>query len=197
MLIPKSCCCLLAAVFLLLGSGCVQVTTSSGDVDQRQRVAEIRADKLRLEWGQLMQTATNPDLGLKLAEKIREASLLYQDLGRQIANHWEDGNQGRGEPINDSEMQQRVPGWVAGEEPVFRAYDDIVDQALRSFQKSQPFDAMTMGVLQELVDFYTELYTVTVYPKGTVADYRYAVDAQVSKIGVIATEFGQEMARYR
>jgi hypothetical protein len=189
--------CLVVSFSLLALTGCVHVTTESGGVDQRRRVSDIRADQLRSDWAQVLHSSGNPELGVKLAEKIREATAIYQDLGHQIAYHWEDGNNGRGEPIRDDEMQQRVPGWIAGEEPILSAYDDIVDMTLQSFHKSEPFDAMTGEVLNELIGQFNQLYSVVAYPKGTVADYGFAVDALVSKIGLLATEFEREMARYR
>lgn len=187
----------LLLLFVTTLTGCVNVTTETGSVEQRQRSAEIRAADLRADWAAMLEQAGPAQVGLELANLTRRVANVYQEYAAQISGHWREGNEGRGTPISGSEMQQRVPNWVAGEAPVLKAYDDMVDFAYTRLRESQFFDADDTRLYEDLVANYDKLYSTVVLPQGTVEDYEYEVDVLVSRVEGLAGEMELAMQRYR
>ena len=180
----------------LLFAACASITTETGSTDQRSRTSEITASKMRSDWAMATATATPSQLGRQLANLIDRAAVSYESYSRQIAGNWRQGNEGRGTPVLDTEMQRQVPNWIAGEEPTLKAYDDMVDFAINRIRTEDLYGTDGQELIQEMVTAYYQLYSAVVYPKGTVGDYEFAVGSLVSRVSGLSDRVVEEMDRY-
>ncbi|MBD3404447.1 hypothetical protein GF420_16265 [candidate division GN15 bacterium] len=186
----------LLAIIVMASAGCVKVETSSAGPEQRTQSAENTAADLRSDWARRLDGATGPETAGMLGRQVDAITSRYVDYSRRVADEWRKGNDGRGQPIPDTEMREFVQGWVSTEQPILTAHDDMVEYAYAQLREGREVDESTIEVTRRLIESYYELYTAVFFPTGTVVDYEYTVGEARSDIEEILTELELDLNRY-
>lgn len=176
--------------------GCVKVETSAGDAEQRTRSSSETATDLRSDWAQRLQSATPAETAEMLGRRISTITSQYVSFSRQIADRWREGNQGRGTPIPDHEMRQLVQGWIATEQPILAAHDDMVEYAYARMRESRVLDDETLEITRRLIEAYYGVHSAVFIPNGDVTDYEYQVDRRRGAVETLTGELERDLRRY-
>lgn len=180
-----------------LVAGCgVNVQTSSGDTEQRSSLSSQTASDLRSDWAARLAAVDTKGKAVLLTDHIERVGRILDSYAAQIVERWHEGNVGRGTPIPDTEMRSIVSASIKGDQPMLEAYDDMIEYAYTKIKEPRFFDSQTLAQIQTLIDDYNELYSLVLYPTGSVDDYQYATGQQLDVLkGQIMAVRG-ELERY-
>jgi hypothetical protein len=106
-------------------------------------------------------------------------------FGRDISNQWRQGEQGRGETIEASEMREQVRRWTTSEKPILRAWEENLEFGLRRLREQHYYGERAMTSLREMVDYYYDAYSEVVFPNGTREEYEstlYDIENQIDEL---------------
>jgi hypothetical protein len=165
-----------------LTAGCSSVQISSGGAEDRTAYAEQTADRLRSEWASRLKSAGPQETMRLFLAHIEEISQRYLSYGRQMADRWEEGNQGRGTDMPSDEISRYFAGWMAAERPILEAYDDMAEYALDRISQSPETPEPVKEQLLDLLKQHYEVYNVLMFPQSTVTDYRHEIEGAVSAL---------------
>ena len=102
---------------------------------------------------------------------IDSVSAMYLRYGYQIVGQWQQGNEGRGQQVDASEMRQVVNSWVLAEKPILKAYEDNLEYGLRLVRDSRHYDQSTMDIFDQLARAFYDCHSVVFYPNNNVEVY--------------------------
>lgn len=127
-------------------------------------------------------TTSQADMLIDYFEQVGGGLLQY---GRDISNQWRQGERGRGEPIEASEMREQIGRWTISEKPILRAWEENLEFGLRMLREQHYFGNDAIATLQSMVDYFYEAYSLVIFPAETQKDYEaslYDIEHQIDKL---------------
>ena len=127
---------------------------------------------------------------------IDSVSAMYLRYGYRIVGEWQQGNEGRGEPVDASEMRQVVDSWVAAEKPILKAYEDNLEYGLRLVRDSRHYDQSTMDLFDQLARAFYDCHSVVFYPNRNVETYENELIDTERRIRQLSQELERKLRVY-
>ncbi|MCH7948447.1 MAG: hypothetical protein IIC66_11675 [candidate division Zixibacteria bacterium] len=127
---------------------------------------------------------------------IDSVSAMYLRYGYRIVGEWQQGNEGRGEPVDASEMRQVVNSWVAAEKPILKAYEDNLEYGLRLIRDSRHYDQNTMDLFDQLAQAFYDCHSVVFYPNRNVETYENELIDTERRIRQLSQELERKLRVY-
>jgi len=179
---------------LLWAPGCVKI--EKGTPAEATETSEMRASNVRTAWASRILDATPTEVVALLVQHVDSVTRSYVDFGHQVANEWEEAEQGRGQAVPGDEMREVVAAWTRGEQPLLKANDDNLEFAYRTARESAFFDAPTLEALGRLVDAYYGLYDGVFLPSGDREEYLDRLWDAERSVSRTVDEVREELRRY-
>lgn len=170
----------------------LKIETGQSKEEATESNAE-QASRLRSEWANLLSHTPDEKRPEQFREIVRRTMANYRYFGNQILTQWEEGEQGRGKAINADEMRKMIEQWIAPQQPVLKAYDDMFEYTYDQLKKQFPNDQQLLDAAKIVSEFYYNAYSVFFYPTGNVDDYRFSIESNSIETDRILTEFSQSM----
>lgn len=163
-----------ALVLILLLNSCVKIQTGQS-LDEAVESNEIRAKEIRIQWrAELDRTSDDKDRALLVKNRIDSTAATIIRYGFNVAGEWHKGNDGRGAPIEASEMRQVVNSWVAAQKPYLMAFEDNIEYGIRlvgETRKYGRFSEEAYNLFDSLASQYYNTYSSVFYPNDNVSSY--------------------------
>ncbi|MEA3297297.1 MAG: hypothetical protein U9R56_05480 [candidate division Zixibacteria bacterium] len=185
----------LIVVILLTGAGCIRIETGQTS-EEATASSEERAKYIRSTWANRFLDASPPDMLKMMTDHVRTVADSYIEYGYDVADQWREGEAGRGEEISASEMQEVVSGWVKIEQPILLAWEDNLEHGRVRIEESGYYDEDAMGLINKLVDYYYEVYSIVFYPSGKVNEYEQELDWLKIRMERVIEELDTALSRY-
>ena len=160
----------MVALFLAVSSCGLKIETGQ-TVDEATESNQQRAGRIRSNWAEQLRNKPPTTMAGLVKTHIDSVSAMYLRYGYQIVDQWQQGNEGRGEPVAASEMRQVVNSWVVAEKPILKAYEDNLEYGLRLVRDSRHYDQSTMDLFDQLARAYYDCHSVVFYPNRNVETY--------------------------
>lgn len=186
----------IALVLGLFFSGCMKIQTGQS-AEEAAQSSEIQAKQIRSSWAVKLDNVSSNELALLMAGEFRKVTTYIYDIGLQTADRWQDGEDGRGESVEDSEMQKMVNSWISGLRPVIKAHEDNLEYAFEKYTLFTDYEEETKVKLEYLIDFYYEFYSVILIPQGNLSDYHYNIDQVKLESDEILTDLNEYLEYVR
>ena len=183
---------LILGIVIIISSGCVKIQTGQ-TADEAAQSSELRAKQIRSHWANRINSATPKEIGYLIGEHYKNINSIIYDYGNQIAQRWQEGQEGRSEKIEDVEMRKMVDLWLSGQKPILKAYEDNLEYAWEQLKLSDYFNEKFMSQLEELIEMYYRLYSKILIPQGSMEDYNYILDTVKSESDEILEEYLDEL----
>lgn len=160
---------IVVAVLVCSLVACSQIKIETGTTaDEMAQKNEILAKQIRSEWSDTLFKIKNDQARLFVVKNhIDSVSALIIRYGFKIADQWRQGNFGRGEEIEASEMRQVVDAWVAEQKPILQAYEDNMEYGIRLVKETSEYGTLpeeAFPLLDSLASQYYDTYSVVFYP---------------------------------
>lgn len=186
----------IALVLGLFFSGCMKIQTGQS-AEEAAQSSEIQAKQIRSSWAVKLDNVSSNELALLMAGEFRKVTTYIYDIGLQTADRWQDGEDGRGESVEDSEMQKMVNSWISGLRPIIKAHEDNLEYAFEKYTLFTDYEEETKVKLEYLIDFYYEFYSVILIPQGNLSDYHYNIDQVKLESDEILTDLNEYLEYVR
>jgi hypothetical protein len=179
---------------LLTAPACVKI--EKGTPAEATETSEMRASNARSDWANRILDATPVGVVELLVQHVEGVTRSYVDFGHEIADEWESGERGRGEPLPAAEIRRLITAWTEPEQPILKANDDNLEFAYMTARESAYFDASTLEALSRLVGGYYGVYDAVFLPSGTREEYVDRLWAAEREVDRAADEVREELRRY-
>ncbi len=189
----------MALMLCLLGiCGCsaIKIETGPASNEEATRSSEVQAKGLRSDFSNRLEGASPQQKAWMVKGFIDSVTVRYYRVGFMIADHWDEGNDGRGQDIPAAEMQRVVENSFSKDFPLFESYDDIVDYGLNEIRETRFFDDGTDRLLAELGEDYYAAYNYVFYPKGNARDYRDGLYRNQTDTEELSRKVSEDLNRY-
>ena len=189
----------LLVVLLAVGffAGCVNIQTGSETPDQLEESAANRGKDFRVTWVNRFTGATPVEKADMLRDLVDSLSANYLRYGYKVAGDWRSGNEVRGQLIADSEIRDIIDRSNQSQQPLMKAYEDVMEYSLQQIKDSKFFGASTVTLMQDHIDQFYDVNSAVFYPSGTVDDYEYRLDGAKKAAESVSRELGLEVDGYR
>lgn len=177
---------------MALSCSSIKIETGQTTEEATESSAE-QASRMRSEWADFISRTPQSKRPEQMREIVRRAMATYQNFGRQILNLWEEGEKGRGEKVSAEEIRERLDGWLAPQQPVLKAYDDMFEYTYDQLKKEFPDNYDLLNGAKKLSKFYYNAYPAFFYPTETVDEYRYDLEAISNETDKALDDFSQIM----
>jgi len=155
--------------FLLASCG-IKIETGQTK-EEAKASSRITANKIKSDWARLIDSASPSEVGFHLKNHLDNISSKMIEYGFGLADKWREGNQGRGEPIPDSEMRTVIENWVTGDKQIINAWEDNTDYARRRLTEDGFYTLKTIDYFDEMIEQFNAVYSAVLYPVGDVDKY--------------------------
>ena len=182
---------------LMVVVACIKIQTGPQTADEAKESSEVRGKGFRVEWATRLDAASPREKINLVRTLIDSVGASYLRYGRNVSEQWRQGSAGRGEAIKDTEMQAIVQRWNEGQQPVMKAYEEVIEKGLDQIDRTRAFDRRVLDKLAELRDHFYKVYATVFFPRGTTDTYNEKLDLLARDGQRIGTELDQEMNRYR
>ena len=186
---------ILAALFLAVSSCGLKIETGQ-TVDEATESNQQRASRIRSNWAEQLRNKPPMTMAGLVKTHIDSVSAMYLRYGYRIVGEWQLGNEGRGEPVDASEMRQVVDSWVAAEKPILKAYEDNLEYGLRLVRDSRHYDQSTMDLFDQLARAFYDCHSVVFYPNRNVETYEEELIDIERKIRQLSQELERKLRVY-
>jgi len=187
---------LLIAGLYLVGCG-VNIETGPPTADERTRSSEVRGKGVRSDWVNLFESVAPFEKGMMFKTFVDSVSSRYIEYGYSVSDQWQQGNEGRGQEVSDTEMQEMVAQWTETEKPLLQSYEDVVEYAIERVRETGQLDRGTEDLLQKMVDNYYVVYSAVFFPTGSVADYEFRLAQLQTGTEEISRQVQDALQAYR
>lgn len=174
-----------ALMAFLLAAGCGVKVTTGQSAEEASLVNEERARAMKSQFAEQFLDLRPSAQGDMLIDYFRRVGGGLVQFGRDISNQWRQGEQGRGETIEASEMREQVRRWTTSEKPILRAWEENLEFGLRRLREQHYYGERAMTSLREMVDYYYDAYSEVVFPNGTREEYEstlYDIENQIDEL---------------
>ena len=186
-----------ALLLPLIFSACVNIETGPESKEQRTETSELRARDFRVSWVNRFNPAPPIEKAILLKSLLDSVSVRYLNYGDRVADEWNRGNIGRGEPVPDTEMRQVVSAWNETEQPLLDAYEETVEYSIGKIKEAAFFDGEVVELFQENIELFYEIRSGIFYPAGTIKDYDYRLEDLKRRRAESSEKLEYELSRYR
>ncbi|MCM2272457.1 MAG: hypothetical protein NDJ18_07895 [candidate division Zixibacteria bacterium] len=187
----------LAAVLLLFLAGCgITIQTGPEDEQRRTEVSETRAKQVRGEYATLFQGANSRAIAGHVKNLIDSVSANYSRYGLQMVAEWRAGNQGRGAPVQDTEIRDLISRSNQSQQALLGAYEDIVELGISRIKELREFDEHSFALLDQFAQKFYEIRSTVFFPSGTVDQYELEVSNAQSGLERASRELDRDLQRY-
>ncbi len=187
---------LIVACLGICGCSAINIETGPPSNEEAARSSEAQAKGLRSDFSNRLESASPQQKAWMVKAFVDSATARYYRVGFLIADHWDEGNEGRGEDIPASEMQRVVENSFSKDLPLFESYDDIVDYGLNEVRETRFFDDDTERLLTELGEDYYAAYNYAFYPTGNARDYRDGLYRRQTDTEELSRKVSEDLRRY-
>lgn len=175
----------------LLNLSCAGIKIETGQTaEEATETSAEQASRIRSEWADYLSRTDLKERPEQLAEIVKRTMGTYRHYGQQILNQWQEGERGRGQTVSSGEMRSMIEQWLAPQQPILKAYEDMFEYTYEQLKKEYPNNQRLLDAAKKLSDFFYNAYPGFFYPTGTVEDYRYNIESN-------STETGQALEDYR
>jgi hypothetical protein len=174
-----------AAALLVCGCGGINIETGPPSEEQATQTSEMHGRSLKSDFSTRMERATPLQKAWIWSRFVDSTTSRYLRIGREVADQWQRGNEGRGEDVSANEMQQVVANSIARDLPLLESYDDIVDYGYDLIRETYHFDAATEKLVTDVRDNYFDTYNFVFYPSGSQRDYSDGLFDREQKCGAV------------
>lgn len=177
--------CMVLAAFVVAVSGCGVNITTGQSTEEASIANEERARSYKAQFAEQFMALGTADQAEMLIDYFEQVGGGLLQFGRDIANQWRQGEQGRGAAIDASEMRQQIGRWTATEKPILRAWEENLEFGLRTLREQHFYRNDAMTALQNMVDYFYDTYSTVIYPSGSREDYEsslYDIEHQMGRL---------------
>jgi hypothetical protein len=182
---------------LLFVTGCGVNIETGQTPEEAEQSSEVRAKGVRSEWSNRFESVSTVEKAAMLQTFVDSVSATYFRFGRNIADQWREGNEGRGTDVSAEEMQKMVDNWTAADQPVLQSYEDVVEYGLRRIRETAFFPEATQELIKESVDQFYDVYSAVFYPSDNVRQYESRLDELRFETERISRRVNEEIDRFR
>lgn len=165
-------------------------------VDEATESNQQRASRIRANWAEQLRDKPPVTMAELVKTHIDSVSAMYLRYGYQIVDQWQQGNEGRGQPVDASEMREVVNMWVVTEKPILKAYEDNLEYGLRLVRDARHYDQSTMELFDQLARAYYDCHSVVFYPNNNVEVYEEKLIETERRISQLSEELDQRLRVY-
>ena len=187
---------LVFAIGFLAVTSCGLKIETGQTVDEATESNQQRASRIRANWAEELRNKPPMTMAGLVKTHIDSVSAMYLRYGYQIVDQWQQGNEGRGQAVDASEMRQVVNSWVAAEKPILKAYEDNLEYGLRLVRDSRHYDQSTMDIFDQLARAYYDCHSVVFYPNQNVENYEEELINTERTIHRLSEELDRELRNY-
>ena len=182
--------------FLAVSSCGIKIETGQ-TVDEATESNQQRAGRIRANWAEQLRNKPPETIAGLVKTHIDSVSAMYLRYGHQIVDQWKQGNEGKGQPVEASEMRQVVDRWMAAEKPVLKAYEDNLEYGLRLVRDSRHYDQSTLDQFEQLARAYYNCHSVVFYPNDEAGAYEDKLIDTERRIHRLSEELDRRLRIYR
>jgi len=187
---------LLCVTVLFLGCG-VKIDTGPSTTAEVAQSTEMQAKQFRAEWGERLRLAEPLAKAMMVKQLIDSVSNNYLRYGQNIADEWREGNRGRGAEVSDSEIREIVERSVAGQRPLFLAYEDVVEQGMLEIKRALFLDPQSTEQLETYANYLYDVYTAVFLPQGSYESFLSRIEHLGSTGEIQSQNLDEMLARFR
>ncbi len=169
---------------LVLGGCGVQITTGQS-AEETSIANEERARAYKAQFAEQFMALGPADQADMLIGYFEQVGGGLLQFGRDISNQWRQGERGRAEAIEASEMREQIGRWTASERPILLAWEENLEFGLRMLREQHYFGNDAMATLQSMVDYFYKAYSLVIFPSGPREDYEaslYNIEHQIDAL---------------
>ncbi|MEE8149792.1 MAG: hypothetical protein V3T75_04995 [candidate division Zixibacteria bacterium] len=185
----------LALLFLTVSSCGLKIETGQ-TVDEATESNQQRASRIRASWAEQLRNKPPMTMAGLVKTHIDSVSAMYLRYGYRIVEQWQQGNEGRGQPVDASEMREVVNSWVVAEKPILKAYEDNLEYGLRLVRDSRHYDQNTMDLFDQLARAYYDCHSIVFYPNNNVDTYEEELIDTERRIRQLSEELERKLRVY-
>ncbi len=185
----------MVALFLAVSSCGLKIETGQ-TVDEATESNQQRAGRIRSNWAEQLRNKPPMTMAELVKTHIDSVSAMYLRYGYKIVGEWQQGNEGRGQAVDASEMRQVVNSWVVAEKPILKAYEDNLEYGLRLVRDSRHYDQSTMDLFDQLARAYYDCHSVVFYPNQNVEFYEEELIDIERRIRQLSGELDRKLRVY-
>ncbi len=187
---------LVFSIGFLAVSTCGLKIETGQTVDEATESNQQRAGRIRSNWAEELRNKPPATMAGLVKTHIDSVSAMYLRYGYRIVDQWQQGNQGRGQPVDASEMRKVVNSWVVAEKPILKAYEDNLEYGLRLVRDSRHYDQNTMDLFDQLARAYYDCHSVVFYPNNNVDTYEEELIDTERRIRQLSGELDRRLGVY-
>ncbi len=187
---------LILVSFLLAVSSCGLKIETGQTVDEATESNQQRAGRIRSNWAEELRNKPPTTMAGLVKTHIDSVSAMYIRYGFQIVDQWQQGNEGRGQPVDASEMREVVNSWVVAEKPILKAYEDNLEYGLRLVRDSRHYDQSTMDLFDQLARAYYDCHSAVFYPNNNVETYEEVLIDTERRMHQLSGELDRRLSSY-
>ena len=181
--------------FLAVSSCGIKIETGQ-TVDEATESNQQRASRIRSSWAEQLRNKPPMTMAGLVKTHIDSVSAMYLRYGYQIVDQWQQGNEGRGQPVDASEMREVVNRWVVAEKPILKAYEDNLEYGLRLVRDSRHYSQSTMELFDKLARAYYDCHSVVFYPNHDAETYEEELINTERRIRQLSDELDRKLSVY-
>ncbi len=187
---------LVFSIGFLAVSTCGLKIETGQTVDEATESNQQRASRIRSNWAEQLRNKPPMTMAGLVKTHIDSVSAMYLRYGYQIVDQWQQGNEGRGQPVDASEMRDVVNRWVVAEKPILKAYEDNLEYGLRLIRDSRHYDQSTMDLFDQFARAFYDCHSVIFYPNRNVETYENELIDTERRIRQLSQELDRKLRVY-
>jgi len=180
-----------------LSAGCVKVHFEPETKQQQSDAAVLQGKDMRGQWAERLRaesTAQKLRTTKTFVDSVISQYLRYGDL---VAERWRAGNQSQPQRMTDLDVRTMVSKGTEAQQPLFKAYEDMLEYAIEQIKLAREADDSTMTLMTKYGDHLYETYSAVFFPTGTVEQFEEKLYQLQQRGHEISDDLEQSLQVYR
>lgn len=179
-------------------SGCQSIKIHTGPPTDDEVAAQSadRASQVRSEWSDRLRRASLPQQAVLIKSFVDSTSARFIRYGYQITDKWRDESDRRGAEIPVADIRQMIDVSTRADEPLFEAYEDVLEYGINGIREARFFDPRTEEMLVQYRDHYQEIFGTVFYPNGTLEEFEDRLRTLEARSVELDRILDEELRRY-